>query len=95
MEVQNEEMHPDRYGGDSIYEAKKVMEAWSTPSEYRGWIKNTLIKYLSRYGKKDDYLKEAKKILNYAQFLVDFEEKQVNKLEPKMVLLEQSEKGVK
>ena len=75
-EVVNEELHPDRYGGDTVYETKKVAENWHTPEQYEGWILITLEKYLSRFGKKDDKIKEAKKILNYAQFLLEFEEKQ-------------------
>lgn len=76
-EVINEELHPDRYGGDTVYETKKVAESWHTPEQYEGWILITLEKYLSRFGKKDDKVKEAKKILNYAQFLLEFEEKQI------------------
>lgn len=76
-EITNDELHPDRYGGDSFYETKKVAEKWHTPEQYEGWILITLEKYLSRFGKKDDKVKEAKKILNYAQFLLEFEEKQI------------------
>lgn len=71
----NQELHPERYGGDTPYECKKVLEQWLTPDEYRGWIKGNIIKYLSRYGKKDDLLKEALKIENYSKFLREFEEK--------------------
>lgn len=75
-EISNNELHPDRYGGDTPYETKKVAEKWHTSEQYEGWILITLEKYLSRFGKKDDKIKEAKKILNYAQFLLEFEEKQ-------------------
>lgn len=75
-EINNDEMHPERYGGDSVYECKKVCKAWTKPGEdgYEGWLKNTIIKYCSRFGAKDEKLKEAKKILNYAQFLCEYEE---------------------
>lgn len=71
----NPELHPDRYGGDDIYETKKVAEAWHTPEEYRGWLLITIEKYCSRYGKKDSRLQEARKIEVYAKFLREFEEK--------------------
>lgn len=73
---ENKELHPDRYGGDTPYECKKVLEEWLTVDEYRGWLKGTILKYLSRYGKKDDKLQEAVKIKNYADFLFEFESKQ-------------------
>ena len=75
MAKKNPELHPERYGGDSIYETKKVAEAWHTPEEYRGWLLITIEKYCSRYGKKDSRLQEARKIETYAKFLREFEEK--------------------
>lgn len=74
-EIENPELHPDRYGGDDIYETKKVAEHWHSAEMYRGWLVITIEKYCSRYGKKDDLLKEAYKIANYGRFLVEFEEK--------------------
>lgn len=74
-EIENPELHPDRYGGDNIYETKKVAEHWHSAEMYRGWLVITIEKYCSRYGKKDDRLKEAYKIANYGRFLVEFEEK--------------------
>lgn len=74
-EIENPELHPDRYGGDNIYETKKVAEHWHSTEMYRGWLIITIEKYCSRYGKKDDCLKEAYKIANYGRFLVEFEEK--------------------
>lgn len=72
----NSELHPDRYGGDTPYECKKVLENWLSPEAYEGWLLGTLIKYTSRFGKKDSKIQEAKKIEVYAQFLREFEEKQ-------------------
>lgn len=74
-EIENPELHPERYGGDDIYETKKVAEHWHSAEMYRGWLVITIEKYCSRYGKKDDRLKEAYKIANYGRFLVEFEEK--------------------
>lgn len=71
----NPELHPSRYGGDDVYETKKVAEHWHRADFYRGWLLITLEKYCSRYGKKDSYLQEARKIAAYSQFLLEFEEK--------------------
>ena len=40
--------HPSHYGGDTIYEAIKVIEAW-----YLGFCLGNTVKYISRAGKKD------------------------------------------
>ena len=80
---ENPELHPDRYGGDDIYETKKVAEHWHSEDMYRGWLVITIEKYCSRYGKKDDKLKEAYKIANYGKFLVEFEEKVAAGMDPK------------
>ena len=40
--------HPSHYGGDTIYEAIKVIEAWGA-----GFNVGNALKYLSRAGKKD------------------------------------------
>ncbi len=46
--------NPSHYGGaDNPYEAIKVMRAWMTPEEVRGFLKGNALKYLSRAGKKD------------------------------------------
>lgn len=57
--------HPQRYGGDTTYECIKVCQAWSTPEEYRGWLKLTAIKYLCRLGKKDEAVQEINKAIWY------------------------------
>lgn len=75
MDSTNPELHPERYGGDDVYETKKVAEHWHNVDMYRGWLLITIEKYCSRYGKKDEPLKEAYKIANYAKFLVELEEK--------------------
>lgn len=79
---ENEELHPNRYGGDTPYECKKVLEEWyssnSNINGYEAWLLGTIVKYCNRFGKKDDKLKEAKKIEVYAKFLREFEEKKNN-----------------
>lgn len=40
--------HPAHYGGDTVYEACKVIEAWGL-----GWHLGTAVKYICRAGKKD------------------------------------------
>jgi hypothetical protein len=45
--------HPRHYGGAADpFECIKVLEAWLTPDEYRGFLKGNALKYLSRAGKK-------------------------------------------
>lgn len=40
--------HPAHYGGDTTYEAIKVIEAWEL-----GFCLGNTVKYISRAGKKD------------------------------------------
>lgn len=40
--------HPDHYGGDTTYEAIKVIEAWEL-----GFHLGNSVKYICRAGKKD------------------------------------------
>lgn len=40
--------HPQHYGGDTTYEAIKVIEAWGL-----GFALGNAVKYISRSGKKD------------------------------------------
>ena len=40
--------HPDHYGGDTTYEAIKVIEAWEL-----GFNLGNAVKYISRAGKKN------------------------------------------
>ena len=44
--------HPERYGGDSVYECIKVLKAWLSEEVYRGFLQGNAIKYLCRLGKK-------------------------------------------
>ena len=66
--------HPDHYGGkDNPYEALKVMRAWMTDEEYRGFCRGNALKYLSRAGKKnpDKAAEDLRKAAFYIQAEVD------------------------
>ena len=57
--------HPDHYGGaDNVYEAIKVIDAWSL-----GFALGNTVKYISRAGKKDPSkeVEDLKKALFYLQ----------------------------
>lgn len=57
--------HPSHYGGaDNVYEAIKVIDAWSL-----GFALGNTIKYISRAGKKDPSkeIEDLKKALFYLQ----------------------------
>lgn len=78
-DVQDEEKkemvnHPKHYGGDTQYECIKVLKAWLSPDEYKGFLKGNAIKYLCRTGKKDETVQELKKALWYIQKLIEVEE---------------------
>lgn len=63
--------HPQRYGGDTQYECVKVLKAWMSEEEYRGWLKGSAIKYLCRLGKKDDAVQELNKSAWYINKLIE------------------------
>ena len=65
--------HPEHYGGDNIYEAIKVIEAWNLDFS----LGNT-IKYISRAGKKEKAkeIEDLKKALWYLN-------RKINNLESK------------
>lgn len=48
--------HPPHYGGDTVYEAIKVIEAWGL-----GFCLGNTVKYISRAGKKGVALEDLKK----------------------------------
>ena len=62
---------PPHYTSGGI-ETIDYMEAKSTPEEFRGHLRLTTIKYLSRAGLKDDTLRDLKKAQWYLNALVDF-----------------------
>ncbi len=64
--------HPQHYGGDTIYEVIKVLQAWFTPEEFRGFLKGNVIKYEARARLKAG-LEDYKKAQWYQNKLVEFE----------------------
>lgn len=48
--------HPDHYGGDTTYEAIKVIEAWGL-----GFSLGNVLKYVARTDKKGDPLENLEK----------------------------------
>ena len=48
--------HPEHYGGDTTYEAIKVIEAWGL-----GFCLGNAVKYICRTGRKQDALEDLKK----------------------------------
>jgi hypothetical protein len=48
--------HPEHYGGDTTYEAIKVIDAWGL-----GFCLGNTVKYIARAGKKGDILEDLKK----------------------------------
>jgi hypothetical protein len=67
--------HPAHYGGDTVYETIKVLEAWLTPAELIGFCKGNAIKYLSRAGKHvagDSAVQDAKKAQWYLNRMLTY-----------------------
>ena len=64
--------HPQHYGGDTVYEAIKVIMAWGL-----GFNLGNAVKYISRAGKKDPTkrLEDLKK----ARWYLDYEIKELEK----------------
>lgn len=64
--------HPNHYGGDTVYEAIKVIEAWEL-----GFCLGNTVKYISRAGKKDKTkeIEDIRKALWYLQRHLDNLEK--------------------
>ena len=62
--------HPPHYKVGGI-ETIEYMKAKSTPEEFKGHLRLTAIKYLSRTGYKDDALQDLKKAQWYLNRLVD------------------------
>ena len=63
--------HPLHYGGDTPYECIKVLKAWVSDEEYRGFLRCNAIKYLCRTGKKDETVQELKKAAWYINKLIE------------------------
>lgn len=63
--------HPQHYNGDSQYECIKVLKAWMSEDEYRGFLRGNAIKYICRLGKKDEAVQELKKAAWYIDKLIE------------------------
>lgn len=64
--------HPAHYGGDTVYETIKVLEAWLTPEQFIGFCRGNAIKYASRAGKKGDAAEDMAKARFYTDYEVDY-----------------------
>ena len=62
-------INPDHYKTGGI-ETIDFMKAKSTPEEFKGHLRLTALKYLSRFGKKDDELQELLKCHWYLERLI-------------------------
>ena len=67
--------HPPHYTRGNM-ETIDIMEAKSTPEEFKGHLKLTALKYLTRAGHKDDELQDAKKTQWYVNKWVKTLEKE-------------------
>lgn len=66
--------HPAHYGGaDDPYEVIKVLRAWLTPEQYKGFCLGNTIKYQARHEKKGG-LEDLKKARWYQDELIRFKE---------------------
>ena len=66
--------HPPHYMVGGI-ETIDYMEAKSTPEEFRGHLRLTALKYLSRTGYRDDAIQDLKKAQWYLNKLIETLEK--------------------
>ena len=66
--------HPPHYTVGGI-ETIDYMEAKSSPEEFRGHLRLTALKYLSRTGYKDDAIQDLKKAQWYLNKLIETLEK--------------------
>ena len=64
---------PDHYTHGGI-EAIDYMMAKSTAEEFRGYLRLSVLKYLSRAGHKDDELQEYKKAAVFLNWLINYME---------------------
>ena len=57
----------------TLHQPIETMQANMTPEAFRGYLRGNIIKYTCRIGRKDGEgeLKEAKKIQDYAKWLVE------------------------
>ena len=72
--------HPPHYTKGGM-ETIDIMEAKSTPEEFKGHLKLTALKYLTRAGHKESELQDAKKTQLYVNRWVKTLEKEIVKFE--------------
>jgi hypothetical protein len=65
--------HPQHYGGDTVYETIKVIEAWGL-----GFHLGNAVKYISRSKSKGSELEDLKKARWYLDRLIELKEKNEN-----------------
>ena len=63
--------HPEHYGGNTVYEAIKVILAWDL-----GFCLGNAVKYICRAGKKEDALEDLKKAAWYLNREIEEMEKE-------------------
>lgn len=71
----NEQANAKQVGGDH-YKNKTIqpwtaMEAWMTHSEFLGFLRGNVIKYVSRAGSKGDALEDYRKAQHYLDKLIE------------------------
>ena len=64
--------HPSYYGGENMYECINVLENWLPQSEYIGFLRGNIIKYLCRCEKKESFLTDIRKAEWYIHVLRRF-----------------------
>lgn len=76
--------HPSHYGGDTVYETIKVMEAWYGASAVGDFCLCNVLKYISRAGKKkgEDTLTDLKKARWYLDRAIKIQERRDEKTKP-------------
>lgn len=85
--------HPQHYGGDTVYEAIKVIDAWKL-----NFNLGNAVKYISRVGKKGDTIENLEKSIWYLKHeietiqeeeeaLLDLANRSKNELPPEWQLL--------
>lgn len=70
--------HPSHYGGDTLYETIKVMEAWYGIEVVKNFCLGNVLKYISRVGKKAgaDKLTDLQKAQWYLNKVIELVERQ-------------------
>jgi hypothetical protein len=77
VDMVNNPLHYTQGGMETI----DIMEAKSTPEEFKGHLKLTAMKYLTRAGHKESELQDAKKTQWYVNRWVKTLEKEIGKFE--------------